>query len=248
MGRQRIGGFEVPRIALVGALLAVAAAAVLAACVASSAPATSQLSAPITLWTQDSTLAGRDLAVSGRIVADEDLSGAVVKVYKREIGESSDTFVADATVSYDNMMTGNTFSAVVPAVTRSCQITATWAGNGAYLASSSWMFAGVRPKLKLVAKTATPGKPKFRITVWPEQPLYQLPLEKPPFLTDVQCRVHGVWTRFPGEVGGAGTDGESWWTYSYYDVKPGKYLICAHFWGTNFNVEGVSAAQRIVVP
>ena len=248
MGRQRIGRFEVRRIALIGALLGVAAAAALAACVASSAPATSQLSAPITLWTQDSTLAGRGITVSGRIVAGEDLSGAVVKVYKREIGESSDTFVADATVSYDNMMSGNTFSAVVPAVSRSCQITATWAGNADYLASSSWMFAGVRPKLKLVAKTATPRKTKFYITVSPEQPFYQLPLQKPPFLADVQCRVHGVWTDFPGEVGVAGSDGKTSWMYGYYDVKPGKYLVRAQFGGTNYNVAGYSAAQRIVVP
>ena len=250
MGRQRIGRFRVPRIALVGALLAVVATVVLTALVASSAPApaSNQTSAPIDLWARDATLAGRGITVSGRIVATPDLSGAVVKVYKREVGESSDTFVADATVSYDNMMSGNTFSAVVPAVSRSCQITATWAGNADYLASSSWMFAGVRPKLKLVAKTATPRKPKFYITVSPEQPFYQLPLQKPPFLADVQCRVHGVWTDFPGEVGVAGSDGKTSWMYGYYGVKPGKYLVRAHFRGTNYNVAGYSAAQRIVVP
>lgn len=248
MGRQRFGRFEVPRIALVGVLIAVAAAAVLAAFVAASAPASDQLSAPITLWTRDATLSGRDIVVSGRIVANADLSGAVVKVYKREVGESSDTFVADATVSYDNQMTGNTFYAVVPAVTRSCQITATWAGNDDYLASSSWMFAGVRPQLKLVVKSATRRQTKFRITVSPAQPFYQLPLQKPPFVADVQCRVHGVWTWFPGELGVAGTDGKSWCTYGYYDVKPGRYLVRAYFRGTNYNVAGTSSPQRIVIP
>ena len=247
MGRQRFGRLEVPRIALVGVLLAVAAVA-LVVIITASAPASDQTSAPIELWARDATLAGRGITVSGRIVAAPDLSGTVVKIYKREVGESTDTFVADATVSYDNMMSGNTFSAVVPAVTRSCQITATWAGNDDYLASSSWMFAGVRPKLTLAAKTATRRQPKFRFTVSPEQPFYQLPLQKPPFLVDVQCRVRGVWTRFPAELGGAGTDGESWCTYYFYDVKPGKYLVRAHFGGTNYNVEGHSAAQRIVVP
>ena len=81
---------------------------------ASSAPATSQLSAPITLWARSSTLAGRGITVSGRIVADPDLSGAVVRNYKREVGESSDTFVADATVSYDSMMSGNTSARSCP--------------------------------------------------------------------------------------------------------------------------------------
>jgi hypothetical protein len=248
MGRQRLGRFEVPRLALLGVLLAVVAAAALAAAVTSPAPATSQLSAPITLWARDSTLAGRDITVGGRIVADQDLSGAVVKVYKREVGESSDVFVTDAKVSYDNMMSGNTFSAVVPAVTHSCQITAAWAGNADYLASSSWMFAGVRPKLTLAVKASTRRQTKFRITFWPGQPFYQLPLQKPPFLADVQCRVRGLWTGFPGELGVAGTDGSSWCTYGYYDVKPGKYLIRAHFTGTNSNVAGASSPQRIVVP
>lgn len=247
MGRQRFGRFEAPRMALVGVLLAVAGAAALTAFVTSSAPATSQLNAPITLWARNATLAGRDIAVSGRIVADPDLSGAVVRIYKREVGESTDTFVADAAVSY-NFMSGNVFQAVVPAVTRSCQITATWEGNGDYLASSSWMFAGVRPKLQLAVKTVTRSQTKFRITVSPAQPFYQLPLQKPLFLADVQCRVHGVWTRFPAELGGAGTDGKSWYLYSYYDVKPGKYLIRAHFGRTNYNVAGASSAQRIVVP
>lgn len=247
MGRQQSGRFEVPRIALVGVFLAVAGTAALAVFIAASAPATSQLSAPITLSASNATLAGRDIAVSGRIVADADLSGATVKIYKREIGESADTFVADATVSYREM-SGNTFQAAVPAVTRSCQITATWEGNSGYFASGSWMFAGVRPKLTLAPKTATRRQTKFRLTVSPEQPFYQLPLQKPPFIVDVQCRRHGVWTRFPAELGGAGTDGKSWCTYYYYDVKPGKYLVRAHFGGTNFNVAGVSAAQRIVVP
>ena len=77
-------------------------------------------------------------------------------------------------------------------MTRSCQITATWAGNADYLASSSWMFAGVRPRLTLAVKTATRSQTKFRLTVSPEQPFYQLPLQKPPFIADVQCRVHGA--------------------------------------------------------
>ena len=62
------------------------------------------------------------------------------------------------------------------------------------------MFAGVRPTLKLVVKSATRGHTNFRITVSPEQHFYQLPLQKPPFIADVQCRVHGVWTWFPSWI------------------------------------------------
>jgi len=246
MGRQRFRKFSVARRALAGVTLAVVALAAVAALITTSAPATDQLSAPMWVNAPSSTLTGHDITVSGGIAANADLGGAVVKVYKREVGESTDTFVADAAVTY-SMMYGNAFQAIVPAVTRSCMITVTWAGNADYLASSTWMFAGVRPKLSLAVKLATRKQTKFRLTVSPEQPYY-LPLEKPPFIADVQCRVHGVWTAFPAELGGAGTDGTSWCTYSYYNVKPGKYLVRAHFRGSNYNAARVSSPQRIVVP
>ncbi len=246
MGKLRFRRFAVPRLAFAGVALAGIVLAAVAALVTASAPAT-QLSAPITVGAQPVTLTGHDIAVSGRIVADADLSGAVVKVYKREVGEGADTFVADATVTH-SMMTGNAFEAVVPAITRSCMITVTWTGNADYAASSSWMFAGVRPKLQLSVKSATRSHTKFRLTVAPEQPFYQLPLEKPPFIAYVQCRLHGVWNRLPAEVGVAGTDGQSWCTYGYYDVKPGTYLVRAYFVGSNYNVAGASSPQRIVVP
>ena len=247
MGKQRFGRFAVPRLILVGAALAVLAGAALAAFVPTSAPATSQLSAPMWVNAPSATLTGHDIAVSGVIAADADLSGAVVKVYKREVGETSDAYVTGATVSY-NQMTGSVYQAIVPAVTRSCLITVTWEGNADYFASSTWMFAGVKPKLTLTVKSATRKVTKFRITVSPEQPYYQQRLMKPPFIADVQCRVHGVWTWFPGDLGVAGTDGKSWCTYSYYDVKPGRYLVRAHFAGTNYNVARVSLSQWIVIP
>ena len=247
MSKQRFGRFALPRLILVGAALAALAGAALAAFLPTSAPATSQLSAPMWVYAPPATLTGHDIAVSGVIAADADLSGAVVKVYKREVGETSDAYVADAIVSY-KQMTGNVYQAIVPAVTRSCLITVTWEGNADYLASSTWMFAGVKPKLTLTVKSATRKLTKFRITVSPEQPYYQLPLTEPPFIADVQCRVHGVWTRFPADLGVTGTDGKSWCMYRYYDVKPGRYLVRAHFAGTNYNVARVSASQWIVVP
>lgn len=247
MSEQGFKRVSVSRLALVGVVMAVVTVASLAAFIAASAPASSQLSAPMWLNAPSATLTGRDIPVSGAIGVDADLSGAVVKIYKREVGENADTFVTDATVSY-SQQTGNVFQAVVPTITRSCVITATWEGDAAYLASSTWMFAGVKPKLTPTVKSATRNETKFRITVSPEQLFYRQPLTAPPFIADVQCRVHGAWTRFPGDLGVAGTDGKSWCTYSYYDLKPGKYLIRAHFGGTNYNVARVSVSQRIVVP
>lgn len=246
MQRQLFGKFTVRRLALIGVALAALVFVTLAALVTASTPATAQLSAALWVDAPSATLTGRDIAVNGGITADDDLSGAVVKISKREIGESTDTYVADATVTY-NMATGNVFRAVIPAVTRSCVITATWEGNDGYLASSTWMFAGVKPKLTLQVKAATRGKTKFRVVVAPEQPSHRQGMTRPEFIADVQCRVHGVWKRFPAELGEAGTNGTSWCTYVYYDVKPGRYPVRAQFAGTNDNVARFSVPQPIVV-
>ena len=193
------------------------------------------------------TLSGHDIAVSGGIDAQADLSGAVVQISRREVGENVDTLVGEAAVSY-NLMTGNVFYAVIPAVVRSCVVTATWDGDADYLPSSTWMFAGVRPKLTVKTPVVTRKHLRVRVTVSPEQPLHRQGMTRPPFIADVQCRVRGVWKQFPAELGVLGTDGASWCAYDYYDVKPGTYLVRARFSGTNYNVASVSRAQRIVIP
>ena len=94
---------------MIGVVLVATAASLLAAYVlAGSAPATTRQSAPIWLSTADTTLSGRTLTVYGGIDVNTDLSGAVVKLYKREVGRNVDTFVGKATVTY-SMTTGNVF-------------------------------------------------------------------------------------------------------------------------------------------
>jgi hypothetical protein len=236
------------RAGVLGVVLVVVAAATLVAYArAGGAPAASQQSAPVWLDTASPALTGHDVAVSGGIDAQADLSGAAVKIYKREVGESVDTLVGDAPVTF-NVMSGNVFDAVIPAVARSCIVTVAWEGNADYLASTTWMFAGVRPKLAIRAPVATRTETRVRVTIAPEQPLHHQGMTRPPFLADVQCRRHGVWTRFPAELGSMGTDGESWCVYTFYDVKPGTYVIRARFAGTNYNVASVSSITRITVP
>jgi hypothetical protein len=247
MSKQRFGGFTAARLALIPVVLAIVAVATIGAFAAAPASPSSQTVAQIWLDSPSAILTGHDIFVSGGIVADADLTGAVVGIFKREAGEGTDTHVTDAVVSNDKV-SGNVFKALVPAVTRNCVITASWAGNADYLASSTWVFAGVKPKLTLAVKSATRRQTKFRIVVSPGQPFYKEGPVLPPLITDVQCRVHGVWTVFPVKRGGWSTDGESWWTYRYSGVKPGKYLVRAHFQRTNYNVARVSAAQRLVVP
>ena len=236
------------RAGVLGVVLVVVAAATLVAYArAGGAPATSQQAASVWLDTAPPALTGHDIAVSGGIDAQADLSGAAVKIYEREVGESVDTLVGDAPVTF-NVMSGSVFHAVVPAAVRSCIVTVSWEGNADYLASTTWMFAGVRPKLAIRVPVATRKYTRVRITIAPEQPLHRQGMTRPPFLADVQCRRHGVWTRFPAELGSMGTDGESWCVYTFYDVKPGTYVIRARFAGTNYNVASVSSITRIIVP
>jgi hypothetical protein len=247
MSKQRFGEFSAARLALIPVVLAIVAVATVGAFAAAPASPSSQAAAQIWLDSPSVILTGHDIFVSGGIVADADLTGAVVRIFKREAGEGTDTHVTDAAVSNDGV-SGNVFKAFVPAITRNCVITASWEGNAGSLASSTWVFAGVKPKLTLAVKSATRRQTKFRIVVSPEQPFYKEGPVLPPLITDVQCRVHGVWTAFPAKRDGWSTDGESWWTYKYHGVKPGKYLVRAHFEGTNYNVARVSAAKQLVVP
>jgi hypothetical protein len=233
---------------MIGVVLVVTAASLLAAYVlAGSAPATSRKSAPIWLSTADTTQSGRTLTVYGGIGANADLSGAVVKLYKREVGRNVDTYVGAVKVTY-SIPTGNVFQGKIPRLRRSCVVTAKWAGNARYFAARTWMFAGVSPRLTVTTPLLTQHETKVRIGVSPEQPLHRQGMTKPPFIATVQCRVNGVWTDFPGELGGAATDGGSWYEYEYFNVPAGTYTIRADFVGTNYNVASVSKTTEIVVP
>jgi hypothetical protein len=233
---------------MIGVVLVVTAASLLAAYVlAGSAPATTRRSAPIWLSATGTTPSGGTLTVHGGIEAKADLSGAVVKLYKREAGSNVDTYAGKAIVT-NNVNTGNVFQGKIPGLKRSCIVTAKWAGNTLYFAARTWMFAGVWPKLTATTPLLTQRETKVRIDISPAQPLHVQGMTRPPFLATVQCRVAGVWTDFPGELGAAGTDGKSWCEYEYFNVPAGTYTIRASFTGTNSNVASVSKTTEIIVP
>jgi hypothetical protein len=246
MKRSAFSRSHIWRRPLVWVVLAVAGGAVLAAFAASSAPATSKQASTVSLYPVRVVSSGHDISVSGRIVADGDLSGATVKFFEREVGSSTSTYAGKATVTYE-FMEGDHFSAVLPGASHSCMLSAVWDGDDDHLAASTWIFVRVRPQVTLKSKSVGHRRATIRVDVAPEQPFYQLPLQKPPFIADVQCRIHGRWTWFPGEVGVASTDGTSWCGYEFYDVKPGTYLVRGHFGGTSFNAPGNSKPQKVVV-
>ena len=214
---------------------------------AGSAPATTRQPAPVWLGTAATTQSGRSLTVFGGIDVNADLSGAVVKLYRRDVGRNADTLVGQATVT-NSLMTGNRFSAKLPRLRRNCVVTAVWDGDDRYFGSRTWMFAGVTPRLTVTAPLATQKETKLRVDIAPVQPSHRTGMTRPEFLAGIQCRVAGVWTFFPGELGVEGTDGESWCVYRYFDVPAGTYTIRANFKGTNYNAASVSRPVQIVVP
>ena len=76
------------------------------------------------------------------------------------------------------------------------------------------------------------------------------PMDAPAFITIktpimvFQRRVDGHW-RSSG--GGSSTDGESWCSAKYSDLKPGTYVIRARFVGSNYNAAAVSRSLRFTI-
>jgi hypothetical protein len=242
--------FTRKRVTTTAVLLVIVGSLIGAYVHAASAPATTRQSTRVwvsSLYVPGNALTGRSLRVSGGIAAKADLSGAVVKLYKREVGQNADTYVGRATVTYDRL-SGNRFLGVVPRLSHSAIITAKWAGNASYFAGRGWFFAGVKPRLSVTATQATQERTRLRIDITPSQPDLAGGKASPDSLASIECLVNGVWTNFPGDMGVFSSDGESWCVYNYFGVPAGTYTVRATFRGTDYNIASVSKSADVVVP
>lgn len=189
---------------------------------------------------------GVSFYVSGGVKVADDLTGQSVSIHKREMGENSDTFVAE--VPLIQSIVDNMFSATLPGLTHSAILTATWTGNSGYLPSNRWTFVPVRAQVTMATPRVTAKFMRLRATIRPLQPL-----DAPAFigakrtLVLFQRRVNGTWKSI-GMGDTMSTDAQSWVSSTYYGLKPGRYVLRARFVGTDYNSAAVSKAVRVTVP
>jgi len=229
------------------AALAVAAIMILAvAALGVAAPEKAVAAEPTGMWFDAPTpvTSGGSLYVSGGLRITSALPGETVSIYKREAGESSDTLVAEAPLT--SLPWGNQFSATIPTVTHTSIVTAVWDGNADYLPASYWVCVSVRAKVGLKAAHVSAARTRLVATVTPPQHMDAPAWVADSLFVDIQRRVHGRWGYFM-EAGVLGTDGENWWRFDYFHVKPGTYVLRARFPGTNYNAANVSRAVRIII-
>jgi hypothetical protein len=232
-----------PRPAVTAVLLVLALGLL---CAASAAALADPQPAPMWLGAALTPVTGESFYVSGGINAADDLTGQSVSIFKREMGEDTDTLLAEVPITHSVFT--NEFHATLPGLTHSSILTATWAGNAEYLPSSHWTFVRVRAKVTLTAPRINATYVRLKGTITPSQPQ-----DAPSFFTAksflvlFQRRVAGEWT-FMGMGDTASSDGQSWVRSTYYGLKPGTYVLRARFVGTDYNAPRISKTLRITVP
>jgi hypothetical protein len=92
---------------------------------------------------------GRRITLRGRVGADSDLTGQTVHIYKREVGETTDTLVKDVTITGSGQ---NVFVASLPdGAAHNATFTAVWDGDDTYITTSDSVKVKVLAKVGLKA-------------------------------------------------------------------------------------------------
>lgn len=201
--------------------------------------------APMWLGAATRPVTGSSFYVSGGVRVSDDLTGQTVSIFKREMGQTSDTLVAEVPLAHQ--IWGNFFQTTLPGLTYTAVLTASWAGNADYLPSSYWTCLPVRAKVTIAVARQTAKFLRLRATVSPLQPQ-----DAPAFLSAknpfvlFQRKVSGTW-RYLGGADTMSTDSQSWQTSTYYHLKPGTYVLRGRFVGSDYNTAAVSKTLRLTV-
>lgn len=201
--------------------------------------------APMWLGAATRPVTGAAFYVSGGVRVSDDLTGQTVSIFKREMGQNTDTPLAELPLI--NQLWGNFFQTTLPGLTHSAVLTATWAGNADYSPSSHWTFVPVRAKVTIAVARQTARFLRLRASVSPLQPLDGPALlsARSPFVL-FQRKVSGAWRNLNGADTWS-TDSQSWQASTYYHLKPGTYVLRARFVGSDYNTAAVSRTLRVTV-
>jgi len=179
---------------------------------------------------------GRPVTMSGSVYAEgADLEGQKVKVYTRDVGETSDTFVTEATIHsiVSDDSTENDFSVEIPAVTHTTTVTAAWEGNDYYLRSTCSEMVEVEATVSLRVRVTATGAVRLVASLLPADTGGQVAFR----------RIKDGVSRLIAKVA-VGTTGKAALTWK---PKPGTYRVTATFLGSDKNTEAQSRSARVVV-
>ena len=187
---------------------------------------------------QDSwpVVTGGPVTMQGSIYAEgSDLEGETVKVYTRDVGETTDTFVTETTVHsiVSGDSTENAFTVEIPAVTHTTTVTAAWDGNAFHLRSTCSEIVQVEAIVGLRARVATTGAVRLTASLQPIDTGGKVAF----------MRVKNGATVLLKRVA-VETTGKATWTWK---PKPGTYRVMAMFLGSDKNTEAQSRMVRVVV-
>jgi len=192
-------------------------------------------------------VSGEPVMVTGDL-SIETAAGKTVKIYKREVGATTDTLVTSAIVGETpsggvDPEGSSMFMAVVPSLTHNATLSAVFEGDADYLWSSKSIDVVVRGTAKLRATPLAGHLLRIRASVTPLQDGATI---DPRFV--VERRVNGAWRRllvlsstYP--AGGTPPSAIS----TTLKLKPGKYTLRNRFLGTDLNGAAVSPAVKVVV-
>lgn len=192
-------------------------------------------------------VSGEPVMVAGDL-SIETPAGKTVKIYKREVGATTDTLVTSAIVGETTSGGSDTggsssFAAVIPSLTHNATLSAVFEGDADYLWSSQSIDVQVRAKAKLKASPHAGHLLKIRASVTPLQDGATI---DPRFV--VERRVNGAWRKLLVLVSSYPAGGTPPSAISAtLKVRPGKYTMRSRFLGTDLNGAAVSPTVHVVV-
>ena len=191
--------------------------------------------AQINVWARPA-ITGKPIMIEGYVQSERALDGQMVKVYRRQAGETADTLVAELPIQtryYDEESYENVVFGTVPGMKYNGVLTVAWEGDDDYLYSSATTDALIMAKVALTA-TAQTGGVRVSATVSPKQTSGKVIFQRKKGNRWVDLRRVAL--------GGTSKAALTWGAAS------GTYKVRAVFTGSELNFRGISKVVTVTVP